>query len=333
MNKIMATTEGRDKAVRAFQFAMRFLTWYLPRYGYDATFALHIEAYILDARRLFRILKEFDAFEKIQNLIKSRAEGRQILKVLGCMQQMGLCGLYLSNHALLAAKLRIVSYDHAVFRKIYGYCFSVSLLAGMLQDLARLYLVRKLRQTMHMRPRIATQECSAKAPVGEALAQLARFRLEITVNLLRNLLDQVLAEAISLQINIFNGPLFLWRHSIHSPACPRQSCNYVKTISAPRSALCRRIDAAREASVDSAFQDSFLPCPFRCPRAFRWMDGSTARARKPGAMQPRPLVKHFDPGQRSKVWSKFLTVAQNFRPLSNVLTPAVRGARIHSGHS
>lgn len=197
-----------------FQFGMRFLTWYLPICGQDATLALHIEAYILDARRLFRLLKEFDSFEKITTILRSPAEGRQTLRVLSCIQQIGLCGLYLSNHALLAAKLRLLRCDHSVFRTIFGYCFSVSLLAGLLQDLARLYLVAKLRQATLRRPHEAAHGAKppAAAALGSAkdphpqvraraddLARLAGFQREILANLLRNLLDQAIA------LNVIHG--------------------------------------------------------------------------------------------------------------------------------
>jgi peroxin-11B len=207
LNKLMATTDGRDKVVRMVQFGMRFLTWYLPVCGQDPAWALHIEAYVLDARRLFRLLKEFDSFEKISNLLASPAEGRQTLKFLSFIQQIGLCGLYLSNHALLAAKLRVLRYDHSVFRTIFGYCFSIALLAGLLQDLARLYLLSKLRQAITARPHTIKQPSltnsgtnpDAPAHTAADLARLSAFRLEITVNLLRNLLDQAVA------INVVRG--------------------------------------------------------------------------------------------------------------------------------
>jgi hypothetical protein len=195
INKVMATTDGRDKAVRTCQFAMRFLTWLLPIIGYDPVAAQHTEAYILDARRLFRIMKEFDSLEKVYNLLKTPSEGRLVFKILAGIQQMGLCGLYLSNHALLASKLRIIQCDHSIFRQIFGGCFSVALAAGLLQDIARLYLVGKLRRALlarskHHDPGGADAAHTARS---KQLAQLAQYRREILLNLLRNAIDQIVA--------------------------------------------------------------------------------------------------------------------------------------------
>jgi hypothetical protein len=196
INKVMATTDGRDKAVRTCQFAMRFLTWLLPIFGYDPIAAQHTEAYILDARRLFRIMKEFDSLEKMYNLLKSPSQGRLVFKFLAGIQQLGLCGLYLSNHALLASKLRIIQCNHSFFRQIFGGCFSVALAAGLLQDVARLYLVGKLRRALLSKPQPhepGGPEAAHHTARSKQLEQLAQFRREILLNLLRNVIDQVVA--------------------------------------------------------------------------------------------------------------------------------------------
>jgi hypothetical protein len=165
-NKVMATTDGRDKVVRTIQFGMRFFSWVCDVHGYDPTYAQHIEAYMLDARRLFRIMKEFDAIEKLKILIKSPSNGRQIFKFLAGVQQIGLCGLYFSNHALLASKLRILQRDHSIFRKSFGICFSIALLAGLLQDIGRLYIIRKLRWALNER-KICNCKCGCSFAIGD----------------------------------------------------------------------------------------------------------------------------------------------------------------------
>jgi hypothetical protein len=139
-------------------------------------------------------MKEFDSLEKMFNLLKSPSEGRLVFKFLAGIQQLGLCGLYLSNHALLASKLRIIQCNHAVFRQIFGGCFSVALAAGLLQDLARLYLVGKLRRALLARHQRHTPGTDAShAARANQLAQLNQFRREILLNLLRNAIDQVVA--------------------------------------------------------------------------------------------------------------------------------------------
>jgi len=97
-----ATTNGRDKGIRAVQYWARFYAWYLVRSGGaagDVATWAHVKTSLGQSRKLFRVLKNIEHFKAAMRAYDSDDGKHPVVKAATVGRQLGY-GAYLTLDSL-----------------------------------------------------------------------------------------------------------------------------------------------------------------------------------------------------------------------------------------
>lgn len=161
---MLSHTAAKDRVIRLIQYLMKFLSYSLSLQA--AAKARRLELLLVDARKVFRFLRFLESSVNIRKLVSSTTSTPSngtckahecTLQTLQIVQQGGLCGFFLSDHALLLSKLSITKQDPVFLRQVFGSMWLVSCVSGAAADLLRLQtlsgeLMVSGDNTLHLNP-------------------------------------------------------------------------------------------------------------------------------------------------------------------------------------
>ncbi|KAI9248184.1 peroxisomal biogenesis factor 11 [Sporodiniella umbellata] len=196
-NRYLATTVGREKLCRLFQYFARFYAFYLFRIGAPKDTIqrwVDLKTHLGNGRKFFRLLKPV---EFAQVGVKSLTIKDETIKYTAVVKQAGMFFYYLSEALVLANAINFYKFTNIKQVTQFGQrCWLVALTASLLSGL---YKSKQLAVRQHMlektRKAIVNAEKGSDTQLTELKAQekaLAKDKYSTRYQMIQDAVDAII---------------------------------------------------------------------------------------------------------------------------------------------
>ena len=179
-------TEGRDKFCKAIQYACRFLKYHAEQKG-DKDMALKLNGLfsgMRDARKLFRLFKSINEYQKLLEILK-KGSADPLELTCNVITRLGFLLYWFFDNISILSTIKVLKRDPKQFGK-YGMTFwFIALVSTLVLTLRDLYKTHAALNYFKSQSELSSEEQDSAARVRD----YSKKRYELLLNLIKTLGD------------------------------------------------------------------------------------------------------------------------------------------------